>query len=139
MIEDDHALNGAIASTIAHDSHNIVVVGDNDADMFAAVKALQDQQGGVVLVRQGKVIDSLQLEVGGLMTKAPAPETAQRKSRLIKTAHEAFHIRENVHPVMALSFLPLAVIPYLRVTDRGLFDAVEFKYVKIDPEEKLNS
>lgn len=139
LIEDGHALNGAIASTIAHDSHNIVVVGDRDDDMFAAVQALEKMQGGVVLVREGNVVDSLQLEVGGLMTKQTAAKTAQRKSRLIKTAHEAFHIREDVHPVMALSFLPLAVIPYLRVTDKGLFDAVKFKHVGIDFEEKIRS
>lgn len=135
MVEENHALNGAIASTIAHDSHNIVVVGDNDNDMFVAVEALKAMQGGVVLVRKGQVVESLQLEVGGLMTRVSAQETAQRKSRLIKTAHEAFHIRADVHPVMALSFLPLAVIPHLRVTDRGLFDAVRFKHVRIDPED----
>jgi len=73
------------------------------------------------------------------MTKQTAAKTAQRKSRLIKTAHEAFHIREDVHPVMALSFLPLAVIPYLRVTDKGLFDAVKFEHVGIDFEEKIRS
>ena len=134
MVEKGCRFNGAIASTIAHDSHNIVVAGDNDEDMLLAVKAIEAMQGGVVLVRDGEVIASLQLEVAGLMTQKPAIETAGTKSQLIKTAHERLHIPAGVHPIMSLSFLPLAVIPYLRLTDKGLFDSVSFRHVSVDAD-----
>ena len=131
--KDGCVFNGAIASTIAHDSHNIVVVGDNDEDMAAAVSAIEKMAGGVVLVRDGEILKSLPLEIAGLMTDQKAVETARRKKDLIETAHREFNIPERVHPVMTLGFLPLAVIPYLRITDLGLFDAVSFKHVDIDP------
>lgn len=133
-VREGSTLNGAIASTIAHDSHNIVVIGDNDEDMYTAIRAIEQMQGGVVLVRDEKVIELLPLEIGGLMTAQPAIKTARRKARLIEAAHRLFNVKDDVHPVMILSFLPLAVIPYLRVTDRGLFDSAEFSYASIDIE-----
>ena len=133
-VKDGCVFNGAIASTIAHDSHNIVVVGDNDEDMAAAVSAIEKMAGGVVLVRDGEILKSLPLEIAGLMTAQKATETAWRKKDLIETAHREFNIPEKVHPVMTLGFLPLAVIPYLRITDLGLFDAQAFKHVNIDPD-----
>lgn len=135
FVQEGMSFNGAIASTIAHDSHNIVVIGDNDVDMYAAIEAIKIMQGGVVLVRDSQVIESLPLEIAGLMTVEPALKTAKRKSRLIETAHRQFNVKESVHPVMTLSFLPLAVIPHLRVTDKGLFDAVKFLHVNIDPSD----
>lgn len=135
FVEEGKRFNGAIASTIAHDSHNIVVASDNDDDMLAAVEALKAMQGGIVLVREGKVVESLSLEVGGLMTQKPAAVTAKRKKQLIRTAHEKFHVACGMHPVMTLSFLPLAVIPHLRVTDLGLFDVNQLTHVEIDPEK----
>lgn len=109
-----------------------MVIGDNDADMLEAVQALKRQQGGIVLIRDGQVVESLTLEIAGLMTSEPAKETARRKSRLIDVAHEKFHVAELIHPVMALSFLSLAVIPFLRVTDSGLFDSEHFRFVNLD-------
>ena len=138
FVEEGKRFNGAIASTIAHDSHNIVVTGDNDDDMLAAVDALKAMQGGIVLVREGCVVESLSLEVGGLMTQKPAAVTAERKKQLIRTAHKKFHVASGMHPVMTLSFLPLAVIPYLRVTDLGLFDVNQLKHVGIDPRADNN-
>lgn len=135
FVEEGKRFNGAIASTIAHDSHNIVVASDNDDDMLAAVEALKAMQGGIVLVREGKVVESLSLEVGGLMTQKPAAVTAERKKQLIRTAHEKFHVACGMHPVMTLSLLPLAVIPHLRVTDLGLFDVNQLTHVEIDPEK----
>ena len=125
-VKEGCVFKGAIASTIAHDSHNIVVVGDSDEDMAAAVCAIEKMAGGVVLVRDGEILKSLPLEIAGLMTAQKAVETAQRKKDLIETAHREFNIPEKVHPVMTLGFLPLAVITYLRITDLGLFDAASF-------------
>ena len=84
------------------------------------------------MVREGRVVESLTLEIAGLMTSEPALETARNKSRLIDVAHHEFHVAEPIHPVMALSFLSLAVIPFLRVTDSGLFDSEHFRYVNLD-------
>ena len=111
-----------------------MVVGDNDEDMAAAVSAIEKMAGGVVLVRDGEILKSLPLEIAGLMTAQKATETAWRKKDLIETAHREFNIPAKVHPVMTLGFLPLAVIPYLRITDLGLFDAQAFKHVNIDPD-----
>lgn len=82
-------------------------------------------------MREGKVVASLPLKIAGLMTDQSAKLTAQRKTHFIETAHEAFHVRADMHPVMTLSFLPLAVIPHLRLTDRGLFDVDRFCHVKV--------
>lgn len=68
-------------------------------------------------------------------TEKPAAVTAERKKQLIRTAHEKFHVACGIHPVMTLSFLPLAVIPHLRVTDLGLFDVNQLTHVEIDPEK----
>ena len=85
-----------MASTIAHDSHNIVVVGDSDDDMLAAVKAIEAMQGGLVLVRNGRIVKSLTLEIAGLMTNEPAPISAVRKTQFINSAHELFHVKESM-------------------------------------------
>lgn len=134
FVRTGEKLNGAIASTVAHDSHNIVVAGDSDADMLEAVRAIERMQGGLVLVREGKVVASLALDVAGLMASTDAAATGRAKTHFIETAHTHFAVPAGVHPVMTLSFLPLAVIPHLRVTDLGLFDVDAFRVTGIDPE-----
>lgn len=134
LVEEGMAFEGAIASTVAHDSHNIVVAGDNDADMVRAIEEIDRMQGGLVLVRKGKVAARLRLEVAGLMSNVDARTTALAKRRFIEAAHSLFHVPEHLHPVMALSFLSLAVIPHLRVTDRGLFDVDAFAMTNLDPQ-----
>lgn len=134
FVQEGRMLWGAIASTVAHDSHNIVVAGDNDADMVCAFEALERMQGGLVLVRGRTVVASLPLEVAGLMTDTDAGATAHAKRHFIETAHALFHVPARLHPVMALSFLPLAVIPHLRLTDRGLFDVDAFAMTAIDAQ-----
>ena len=101
-------------------------------DMLAAVKAIESMQGGLVLIRNGQIIQSLPLEIAGLMTNKEALITAKRKTAFIQAAHESFHVKESMHPVMTLSFLPLAVIPHLRVTDRGLFDVDLFRHIGVN-------
>ena len=134
FVAEGEKLNGAVASTVAHDSHNIVVAGDNDADILAAISAVETMQGGFVLVRDGKVVQSVKLEVAGLMSSAGPEKTAKAKRSLINAAHEVFHIPRSVHPTMSLSFLSLAVIPHLRVTDLGLFDVDAFALTTIEPK-----
>lgn len=137
LLTSGRRLNGALATTISHDSHNIIVAGDNDTDMLATVNALEQFGGGIVLVRNGQVVRSLKLEIAGLMTAANWKEVARQKIDLVETAHKAFGITDNVHPIMALSFLALAVIPELRITGKGLFDAVSFKHIPVDAKTNM--
>lgn len=124
---------GAIATTIAHDSHNLIVLGTNEEDMLIATQELQRIQGGFVLVREGKILASLALPIGGLMTDRPAKETA----RQLKKLHEALHILHpslDFHLFLTLSFVSLPVIPELKLTDSGLFDVVQFQHIPIQVE-----
>lgn len=114
-----------------------IVANSYDADMLAAVNALEQFGGGIVLVRNGQVGRSLKLEIAGLMTAADWKEVARQKIDLVETAHKEFGIADNVHPIMALSFLALAVIPELRITDKGLFDAVSFKHIPVDAKTNM--
>ncbi len=120
-------LRGAIASTVAHDSHNIVVVGTNDTDMLEAVQALRNSGGGLVVV-DGQVLRHLPLSIGGLMANATYEEVARDYVRVLDAAKGLCDgTLEN--PFMTLSFLPLAVIPELKLTDLGLVDVVKGQLV----------
>lgn len=127
-------MNGAVATTIAHDSHNIVVIGDGPENMLTAVNALKDMGGGMVLVKNGQVAAALKLEVAGLMSKEPADVFIPQQVEFHRKAHELFDIVEGVDPVMTLSFLALPVIPELRITDMGLFDFAKFAHVDVAVE-----
>lgn len=121
---------GAIATTIAHDSHNMVVLGTNDEDMLAACKHLESIQGGVVIINDGKVLASLSLPIAGLMSDKPATQTAKE----LKILHESLisiHPNLDFHLLLTLSFVSLPVIPELKLTDTGLFDVVAYKHIPI--------
>jgi adenine deaminase len=113
---------GALAGSVAHDSHNIVAVGVEDTDIIRAIREVVDLGGGMVAVA-GDTVASLPLECAGLMSALPYGEVARRQGDLEDRAHE-FGAIEN--PFMYLSFLALTVIPHLRVTERGLFDVAAF-------------
>ena len=119
--------NGAIASTVAHDSHNIVVVGDNDRDIEIAVQELVKSQGGYVLVENGKVIDTLPLKIMGLISDKD-PKEVENKIKIMVEYSRKMGINENIDPFINLSFLALPVIPEIRVTARGIYDVVEDKF-----------
>jgi len=122
--------DGAIASTVAHDSHNLIVAGDNDRDMLAAVSALIERQGGYVLVKNGKIINAVGLEIMGLMPMSNNAEFVQNEiARLIKNAHQ-MGVNADIDPLVTLSFLSLPVIPDIRITTRGIYDAVRGEYIK---------
>lgn len=120
--------NGAIASTVAHDSHNIVVVGDNDRDMELAVKELEKVQGGYTLVEKGKVVDTLPLVIMGLISDRPHEEVNEKLEKMIKYSKK-MGINEKIDPFINLSFMALPVIPEIRVTARGIYDVVENKFL----------
>lgn len=124
--------NGAIATTIAHDSHNIVVAGDNDEDMLFALAEIKRIKGGIVMVSQGKVLAELELPVGGLMSHLPARDVADTLMTLHALARDHYHIWDKADAFMTLSFMALPVIPHLKITARGLFDIDNFQFVSVD-------
>jgi adenine deaminase len=123
--------SGAVATTISHDSHNAIVVGTNDEDMAAALNALQAMQGGLVVVKDRKVLAQMALPIGGIMTNVDATVAAQE----LHAVHEALHILHptlSFHLFLTLSFLALPVIPSLKLTDTGLFDVEAFEHINIE-------
>lgn len=119
---------GAVATTVAHDSHNIIVAGVSDSDMTAAVNRLKELRGGMVVIDNGKIISELALPIGGLMTFLSAYETADRINKLRDAAH-SLGVSDNIDPFMTLSFVSLPVIPSLRLTTLGVFDVKQFKII----------
>ncbi|MFC1931406.1 adenine deaminase [Chloroflexota bacterium] len=117
---------GALASSIAHDSHNIVAVGTNDEDIFTAVKEIERLQGGLV-VADGRVLDSLSLPITGLLSDEPLETVVEKLERLEQLAKDLGTTLPS--PLATLSFLALPVIPEIRLTDRGLVDVNEFKII----------
>jgi adenine deaminase len=118
---------GALASSVGHDSHNLCVVGASDSDMAAAVNRLIELQGGFVAVRNGHVVGEIALPLAGLMSLEPF-ETVERHLRALRAA-----VREMgcplAEPFLQLAFLPLPVIPHLKITDMGLVDVDRFELV----------
>ncbi len=120
---------GALASSVAHDSHNIVAVGVEDGDLLAAVRAVAGMQGGLVVVDQGRVMERLPLPIAGLISPWSLERVAGRHRALRKAASRlGCRVKD---PFMALSFLALPVIPDLKLTDLGLVDVGEFKTVDL--------
>lgn len=134
LVENFKITNGAIATTIAHDSHNLIVIGDNDADMLKAIEAVEELQGGIAVVHNGEV-SSLQLRIAGLMSERPMEEVAMQLEKLLKIAHNKLGVNEKIDPFMTLSFLALPVIPDIKLTDQGLFDVLEFNFIDIEVKE----
>lgn len=118
---------GAIASTIGHDSHNVCVVGDNAADMKVAVESVG--QGGHVLVRDGKVVARIPLALGGLMSDGTAEDVAAEHDAFMAEAR-TMGIEPPLDPIMGIIFLPLPVIPTLRIRPEGIFNAATFSFEK---------
>ncbi len=121
--------SGAIASSIGHDSHNICVVGTSDEDMAAAVNALIDAGGGQCVVVGQKTVDILKLPLAGLISDAPGEELANE----LKTLRESVRVTGCMlnEPFMQLAFLPLPVIPFLKITDLGLVDVAAFQVIEV--------
>ena len=119
---------GAVATSVAHDSHNIICVGTNDADMAFAANRIAENHGGIVVVKDGQVIAELQLEIAGLMTNQNLV-TVNEQLEDAKEAAYTLGISQNIDPFMTLSFMSLPVIPTLRLTTRGVVDVFTQQYV----------
>jgi len=119
---------GALASSIAHDSHNIVVVGTSDEDIFTAIKEIERLQGGLTVVAGGRVLASLALPVAGLLSDEPLEVVVRKLEKLEQLARNLGNTLPS--PFSTLSFLALPVIPEIRLTDLGLVDVNEFRLIK---------
>lgn len=124
--------SGAIASTVAHDSHNMIVIGTNDYDMYVAAVELVKSQGGKVVVQNGEVISKLPLPIAGLMSDKEFNFVLSKCDELNSAAHSIGCTLED--PFMTMGFLSLPVIPELKITDKGLFDANKFEFTDIFEE-----
>ena len=120
---------GAIASTVAHDNHNIVVVGASDSDMLAAARAVAETGGGQAVVADGATLAAVPLSIAGLMSELPLEEVRDRVEQMTAAARELGGTLPD--PLMTMSFLALAVIPELKITDLGLVDVTEFRLVPL--------
>lgn len=120
---------GAIATSVAHDSHNIIAAGDSDEDIIKAVEIIQDMQGGYALVRNGEEAGRLPLPIAGLMSTWPAKRIQERIDAMVQTAR-MMNISEDCDPFITLSFMALPVIPELRLTDKGLVDVSNYQIIK---------
>jgi adenine deaminase len=120
---------GAFASTVAHDAHNVVLLGVDDADMAACARRIAEIGGGIVVAEGGRVVEELPLPVAGLMSDRPLMEVNERL-RSMETRLKAMGVTMEA-PFMTLSFLALSVIPELKITDRGLVDVGRFELVPL--------
>ncbi|NBK23190.1 MAG: adenine deaminase [Spirochaetia bacterium] len=123
---------GAIVSSVGHDSHNIVVAGDNDQDMVVAVEYLIGIGGGMALIKDGKVLASLPMPIGGLMSDRPGSEVAKALDILDEVGQKKFSINADMDAFTTLSFMALPVIPAYKLTDKGLFDVRSFSFVPME-------
>ncbi len=121
--------DGAMASSVAHDAHNIVVAGTNDEDMALAVREIERMQGGLVVTRGGTVVERMPLPLGGLVSPSTAREIADGEGRL-ERAVAALGV-EQPRPFIFLSFLALSVVPRLKITDHGLLDVAAWRITPV--------
>lgn len=123
---------GAVATSIAHDSHNIIVIGSNDEDMALAVEELIKLGGGITICKNGRLLDYHRLEIAGLMTDDSEEEVCSTLDRMHEVASKDLGVNPEIDPFMTLCFMALPVIPEYKLTDMGLFDVRIFDFVDIN-------
>ena len=131
IVKGFHMQKGAVATTIAHDSHNLVALGMNDEDLILAVKRIEEIGGGIVLAEGGKILAELKLDIAGLISSEPLEKISEDLKKLHSASSLIFQdIRFN--PFLTLSFLTLPVIPELKITDQGLYHMTEGRFIGVD-------
>ncbi|MDD3225317.1 MAG: adenine deaminase [Clostridium sp.] len=128
IVKNFNIENGAIASTVAHDSHNLIVIGDNDEDMLTAINEIKRVNGGYTVVSKGEVKGTLALPIAGLMSAKSSEYVMDTLKKMLDEARK-LGINKNIDPFITLSFIALPVIPEIRLTDQGLFDVTKFKFI----------
>lgn len=131
LIEGYDIKNGAIGTTIAHDSHNMIVIGDNDDDMVCVINKIREMGGGMAISSNSEIIDCLKLDIAGIMSSDSIEDVEKNMKRLLKNARK-LGIKEGIDPFMTMGFMALPVIPEIKITDKGLFDVNNFKYINIE-------
>ncbi|MDU3336434.1 adenine deaminase [Acinetobacter sp. RIT592] len=131
LVENFKLKNGAIASTVAHDSHNIIVVGDNDEDIINAVNEIKKIGGGLSISSNNEILGSLSLPIAGLMSDKDINYVSENLENMLSIAYEKLNVSKDIEPFMTLAFLALPVIPHIKITDKGLFDVDNFKFMEI--------
>lgn len=131
LIEGYDIEKGAIATTIAHDSHNIIVAGDNDSDIILTIQEIKNIGGGITMASNGEILHSLPLEIGGIMTEKPIQFISDNLEKMSELAHNKLMVNKDIDPFMTLSFMGLPVIPKLKLTDMGLFDVEKFDFINV--------
>ncbi|MGF9965937.1 adenine deaminase [Bacillus rhizoplanae] len=129
--------SGAIATTVAHDSHNIIAVGTNDGDLLQAITTIHNIQGGMVVVNNGVVLEQLSLNIAGLMSEEGS-EFVYKKITAINTSLQQLGAQTEFNPFLTLSFLSLPVIPHLKMTVDGLFDVVKFEHISVNIDRTVD-
>lgn len=132
LVENFKLKNGAIATTVSHDSHNIIVVGDNDEDIVNAVNKVIIMDGGVAISSSDKILESLSLSIGGLMSDKNITYIESKFSKLVDIAYNSLQVSEDIDPFLTLAFLALPVMPNIKLTDKGLFDVENFQFMDIN-------
>ncbi|KAB3530544.1 adenine deaminase [Alkaliphilus serpentinus] len=135
LVEDFKLKGGAIASTIAHDSHNLIVIGDNDEDMLLAIQEVERVGGGITICSNGEVNRTLSLPIGGLISDGTMEEVNQQLNEMLDIAYNRLGVSTEIDPFMTLSFLALPVIPQIKLTDEGLFDVTVFDFIDLSIKE----
>jgi len=125
--------NGALAGSVSHDSHNLIVIGSSDEDMCIAANHIKKIGGGLCVVKEGKVISEVRLPVAGLMSTESAANIAKANEDLRESAKE-LGVYDNIEPFMNMAFVSLPVIPVLKMTTQGLVNVSEFKRVDLFAE-----
>lgn len=134
LVENFGLEGGAIASTVAHDSHNIVVIGDNDEDMLIAINEVSRAGGGITICSNSKVLKTLELPIAGLMSDLSIERVGGILSEMLEISYERLKVNKNIEPFMTLAFLALPVIPEIKITDKGLFDVTKFDFIDINAD-----
>ncbi len=130
---------GAIALSIAHDSHNILVADTNNEDMAYAVECLVKQEGGIVLVNNLETLGSLPMPIGGIMSDQSGKYVSEKLSELYDIAYNKLNINKQVDPVNTLCFMSLVVLPELKLTDQGLFDVNEYRFINLEVNKNVRA
>ena len=123
---------GAVAVSVAHDSHNIIAAGASDEEIEFAVKKLIEQEGGITVVLENKLLSSLPFPIAGLMSDKDCRYVDEKIKEIHKTAVEILGVNRDIDPVMTLCFMSLPVIPEIKITDMGLFDVNKFSFIKTE-------
>ena len=121
---------GAIAASVSHDSHNLIVIGTNDSDMAAAANRVREMKGGSVAVENGNVLAELPLPIAGLMSDKDAKTVAELNKNLNETVRN-LGVPENISPFMNMAFVSLTVIPHIKMTTHGLCDVATQRIIPL--------